>query len=136
MSYSVSQITTLKAFLDANAGTYGALSDQDAAVTLNALTENRVRSSMTGAEVFDNVDSTEFAALTDSQKSQVLSLCSVQSVDPANAKPAAQIIIDIFGNPSTTRTALLAARDETVSPATTQGLPRARAEDVRRARLL
>lgn len=130
------QLQTLRAFMDANAGTYSALNDQQAAVTLNALTENRIKASLTGAEIYESTDGAEFSALQDAKKSQWLSLCAIATVDPANGTPAQILASDLFGAGSTTLINLQALRSETVSPATTQGLPRVRAEDVRLARLL
>lgn len=130
------QLVTLRAFLDANSGTYGALDDQTAAETLNAQTESRVRATMSGGELFENTDATEFSALADADKSQWLALCAIDSINPANSGPAAAIATQIFGGGSTTLTALAAARTESLSPAATQGLPRVRANDVIHARAL
>lgn len=138
MPFNQDQLTTLKAFLDANAGTYGALSDQDAAVTLNAPTETRVRATMNGTELLAATNANEFNAVsvTDAQRQQWLALCAIESINPANGQVAASLAIDIFGGGSATISALQSARQETVSPAATQGLPRVTATDVNMARAL
>lgn len=66
------------------------------------------RDSMTGAEVFEFTDSTEFQALTAEAKSQWLQLCGIDSLDPFG--PAQQIAVQIFGGSSATILALGAAR--------------------------
>lgn len=138
MSFSQAQLVTLKTYLDAESATYAALNDQDAAVTLNALSETRIKASLTGVEVFEATDSSDFTALTDAQKAQWLSLCAIESMDPSNGGVMVTLAQDIFagGASSATAIALIALRNESISPATEQGLPLVRADNVRVARTL
>lgn len=107
---------------------------QLAADELNALNVARVRSSMSGSELMDNTNAAEYAALTDAKKSQWLSLCAQDSVNPEVGGVVQSIVVDIFGGGSATVTALAAARQETVSQATVLGLPRVTDGDVLTAR--
>lgn len=103
---------------------------------INALNIVRIRTSMEGRELLDATDPTEFDSKTDAQKSQWLALCAIENLDPANGKMAASIVQNIFGGGSTTQTALVAARNETVSRATVLGLGRVAAGHVENARAL
>lgn len=94
---------------------YAALSHEDAALDLNTVYRTRNRTSMTGSEIWENTDNTEFAALTDAKKSQWISFCGIASVDPFG--PASAFVIYIFGGGSATVTTLASARVETVSRA-------------------
>lgn len=134
--FTQEQLVQLRAFLDANAGTYGALDDQTAAETMNALTETRVKSSLSGSDVFSATVASEFDALTDAQRSEWLSLCSIENLNPADNTPARDTTVRIFGGGSATVTALQALRTESVSPAQFEGLPKVRADYVRIARSL
>jgi hypothetical protein len=133
--YTRNQLDQLKAFLDANAGTYSALTDQIAAETMNALTEVRIRSSMSGSEVAASIDATEYDALSSTDKGVILSLCAVDSMSPANGGLIHQTIASILGN-NVSAASIIAARDESVTPAQVEGLPRVRADYVRIARTL
>lgn len=137
MSFSNKNLLLLKVFLDDVANVaYNSMDDQTAAETMNALSETRVKSSLSGAEIFKVVDSGEFDLLTATDRTEWLQFCSIDSLDPGNGSPAHAAVERIFGNPSATRTSLVALRSESVSPATLAGLPRVRADYVRRARLL
>lgn len=126
----------VRAYLDANPGTYGAMSDLEVAVSFNTPTISRIRSSMSGAEVMDATDPAEFATKTDAQKSQWLSLCAVDNVDPADGKLARDLAVSIFSGGSATVTALAAARQELISVNTQQGWGLVSTDDVTEARAL
>lgn len=102
--------------------------DAGDAAKLNAENRQRNRATMSGAEVFDNFDATEYAALADGQKQQVLSLCAISSLDPFGV--GAQIIAATFPAAGATITALQSARVETISRATELGLGFVRESDV------
>ncbi len=136
MSYSVTLLVILKSYLDDNAGVFGSLNDQDAAVAMNASTKTRIKPTLAGSELLSETDPGEYGLLTPTARTEWLSFCAIDSVGTGNSGLAAPIVTRIFGNPSVTRTRLLAARSESISPAQEQGLPRVRADYVRRARLL
>ena len=102
--------------------TYNA-DNQLAADELNALNVVRVRESMSGFELMNNTDATEYGALSDAKKSQWLALCAQDSVNPEAGGVVQNIVVDIFGGGSTTVSDLSTARQETVSQATVLGLP-------------
>ena len=134
--YTAAQLAQLRAFIDANAGTYGALSDEQVADTMNAATETRVKASLSGSEVFSSTVASEFDALTDAQRSEWLSLCAIETLNPADGTPARDTAVRIFGGGSGTIAALQTLRTESVSPAQLEGLPKVRADYVRVARAL
>ena len=113
---------------------YSGMSHEEAAADLNIERVSRNRTSMPGAEAYDLTDSGEYTALSDAAKSQWLSLCAIGSVDPFG--PAAQAVVDIFGNPSATTSNLQAARVETVSQGVNIEFGYTEAGDVQQARLL
>lgn len=125
----------IKAVLDGDTGTFSALSNLDAAIEINAVDKPQNRTSMTGSEVYENTDATEFATLSDALKSQWLSFCGIPTLDPFG--PSAQFVISIFGaSPAVTTDALIAARVTLVSTGSLNGLPRVREGDIARARAL
>jgi len=132
--YTQAQIAALRQFLIDNVATYGALDDQAAAELLNTPSVTKIKPSISGSDVFSATNAGEFDALTATLRSEWLSLCSIDSINPGNGLPAAQAAIRIFGAGSATLAALQVLRSELVSPAANIGLPRARADYVRLAR--
>jgi hypothetical protein len=126
-------IVALKAELtdDPLGRVYSAMDDQTAADSLN--TENRAvnKTTMTGREVAAEIVDSEYDALTDALKSQVLALVASEDVDPFGF--AANVIKDIFPA-SDTLTALQAARVETLSRAVELGIGVAKTGHVEEAR--
>ncbi len=124
---------------------YSGMSNQAAADELNSIwadpdTRTRNRTFMTGDEIAQAADPTEFDALDDGSvantpdvKSHWLALCGRTTVDPFGVANVA-LVISIFGNPSVTRTNLLAARVEDITRADELGLGFVNARDVGYAR--
>ena len=134
---SPEQIQLIRDYLDANAATYAALSDQEAADLMNTQSETRIRAEMAGAEVYSLTDITEFDGLTEVRQSLWLTLCSIDTFDPANGTPGVSLAVRLFGGGSATVTALQAARQEAVSPAVLYiGIHRVHAPDITAARAL
>ena len=99
-------------------GAYNA-DDQLAADQINALDITRIKANMTGAEIIEAVDSTEYAALTDPQKANFLSFTSGnETINPQAGGIAQEILVDVFGGGSVTITTLGLLRQETISRAT------------------
>lgn len=135
--YTQAQLITLRDYLVAQSPTYDLMDDQAVADALNDTTAaTRIKSSLSGSEVFRVTDSTEFGALTQADRTEWLSLCNMGSLDPANGTPAAATVIRLFGAGSTTLASLQALRSEPISLATEIGLPKVRADYVRIARSL
>jgi len=88
---------------------------------------------MTGDELFQQTDPTEFAGLTDVNKQLWVSFTSRAAIDPFAANNVS-FVTSIFGGGSDTITALAAARQESISRATELGLSVIEAKHVRWAR--
>jgi hypothetical protein len=111
--------------------------DQIAADQINALDVTRTRANMTGAEILETADPTEYAALTADKKAQFLSFTSGnETINPEAGGIAQQIIVDIFGGGSATVTALSALRQETISRADELGFGAVVIGDIQNARAL
>lgn len=111
----------LRDFLDANSGTYGALSDADAATEINAVDKSYNVPQMSGKEVKDAFEgnSTEWDALTDANKQIILALTARDDLDPHGID--ADIFADAAAGATNTIAALNAARTLTRSDADIQG---------------
>jgi len=125
----------LRSYLDTEAATYAALSNAEAATTLNTPSIVRIRSSMSGSEIFGATDATEFAGLAAADRQQWLALCAIDNINPANGTAAVQLTTSLFGGGSTTVTTLASLREETISPAQEQGFGSVKEDDVRIARI-
>jgi len=101
---------------------YSSMSNQEIANDLNTVYRQINKLSMTGAEVFYNTSAAEYAALSDSKKSQWIGFCGIGEIDPFNTVAVA-FVEYIFGVGSTTMSNLQNARKENASRATELGLP-------------
>ncbi len=115
----------------------GPMSDQEATDVLNTIhpapnTRTRNRTSMTGRQVKSEVVDAEYDALTADKKAQFLALTSSDDLDPFGF--AENIVKDIFGAGSVTRSALALARVENISRATELSLGLVRVGHVEFAR--
>lgn len=93
---------------------YSGMTDQQLLDSLNTADLPRNRTSMTGREVKESVDVTEFKALSDAKKQQMIELTKRDDLDLFGMDK--DILLDIFGAVSTTGTNLVAARVEMISP--------------------
>ena len=107
---------------------YSGMTDEEAADDLNTSYRTRNRTSMTGDEIAQAADPTEFNGLDDGSanntadvKGHWLSLCGRETIDPF-ATANVQLVISIFGNPSMTLTNLNAARVESITRAQELGV--------------
>lgn len=119
---------------------YAVMSDQQAADSLNDLIDRtRPRGSMSGDEVFAATNAADFEGLggnnAEDKRTQWLAFCGRDSIDPFGAANVA-FVEYIFGNPSATRTALIAARQRAVSRGVELGLGIVRPGNVAEARRL
>jgi hypothetical protein len=113
---------------------YAGMTDEAAAGDLNTEYRQRNRTGMSSREFGDEIVDSEYDALSDTQKSQILALGSGENLNPFGF--AENVVKDIFGVDSDTVAALAVARVETISRATELGLGNVRAGDVQRARAL
>ncbi len=101
---------------------YAGMTDEEAAADLNTSYRSRNRTSMSGDEVFQATDATEFAGLGSGQGNSVddqahwLSFCGRDIIDPF-ASANVQFVTEIFQAGSTTLTNLQAARVESITRA-------------------
>ncbi len=124
---------------------YAGMSNQEATDELNSIwadpdTRTRNVLSMTGDEIAQAADPTEFDALDDGSvastadiKSHWLALCGRTSIDPFGVANVA-LVVSIFGNPSATVTNLLAVRVEDITRADELELGTVKSRDVGYAR--
>jgi hypothetical protein len=115
-------IAVLKAELtdDPLARGYTGMNDAAAAASLNAVNRTTSKSSMTGSEILQAIDETEYLALTDLQRDRVWQILHLGTVDPFGVER--DLMVGIFGNESATIVALAAARTNAVSRGAELGL--------------
>lgn len=132
----MTNFTNLKAELDSDplARGYAGMTDAEVAASLNTPDRSRGRATMSGSEILNEVDPTEWAAKTDAQKQLVWDICHLGNVNPFGIE--ANLMVDVFGGGSATITALAAARVETITRAQELGLGVVREGTVQQARAL
>ncbi len=108
---------------------YSGMNDQQLLDSLNAKDISRNRTSMTGREVKASVDITEYKALSDAKKQQLIELVKSSDLNLFGADK--DILVDIFGSGSATATNLAADRVENVSRSTEVGLGIVTMKDLR-----
>ena len=116
-------IATLKVELDAGhpgTGAYNA-DDELAAGELNAVNRTLTRDTVTGSEILNATDDSEYGVLTAANKTDWLGLCGIESVDSASGV-AKSMEADLFGAGTVTRTSLAAVRSPVASRAVELGL--------------
>lgn len=94
---------------------YSGMTDQQLADDLNTVYRTRNRSAMTGKEVKDRIDTTEWSARTDAQKQIILALCNRDDLNPFGID--AQIFQDAMAGATNTLSALNSYRVEDISRA-------------------
>jgi hypothetical protein len=134
----MSRYTDIKAELDTDTLVrgYAGMTDEEVVTDINTVYRTRVKSSVSGADAFQVTDATEFDTLTDAERSEWLSLCAIDTVDPANGTPAAAMATRIFGGGSTTLANLVAFRTENISRAVELGFGTIVIGDIQNARAL
>ena len=113
---------------------YAAMSDLEAATSLNVVNRSRNRTSMTASEVLNAVDPTQYAALTDADKRTMWDVLHIGTINPFGVE--ATLFTQIFGAGSATIVALAALRVEAISRAEELGLGIVRESDVFKARAI
>jgi len=94
---------------------YSAMTDQQITDDLNTKYRSFNVPFLTGNEVADAINATEYNALADAQKDRVIALTNREAINPFGF--SATVMIDIFGAGSDTIAALQAARVEPISRA-------------------
>jgi len=124
------QIKIIRALLDADPGTYAALTNKQVADLMNLKDIPVVRDSIPGNELFSYTDETEYLALSSAQKTEWLSLCAIDTV----FRDAVAIIKSIFPNGTATWAAI--KKTELTSIALQNGLSEVKEGHVEMARAL
>jgi len=108
----------LKAELDAghpDTGLYN-VDDAIALSQINLANRTRIKPTVSGAEIADATDTTEFAALTPTDQNRWLAMCAINTLDTTGGIAGA-LEAALFGVATATRANLVALREETVSRA-------------------
>ena len=114
-----------------DAGAYSGAAT-DAAAELNVKNRDRPRESVSGSDVLNAIDVSEFMALTVQQRERVWDILHLGTLNPWGTE--ADLLIDIFGGGSDTIAALALMRVEAISRAEELGFGLVHAGHVQRAR--
>ena len=132
-------ITAIKDELDTDTlgRGYSGMTDVQATDDLNTQYRTRVKALVSGAEAFQVTDPAEFDGLAaQADRAEWLSMCAIDSLNPANGTPAAAVATRIFGGGSVTVAALVAFRTEAISRAIELGFGNVVVGSVQHARSL
>lgn len=114
---------------------YSGMSDKAVANDLNTTYRTRVLDVLNGGAVYEQVDVSEFAGLTDAQRAEVWDIVHLGASIPVGpGSKARSRFVSIFGGGSTTISNLAAATTQSISRAEELGLPAVREGDVIKAR--
>lgn len=129
------QLIALKAEIDGDPLTrgYSGMNDDQVVADINTVYRTRNKSSLSGDEMFQATDGSEFTALTEHKEQSWLAFCGRDSIDPFGAANVA-FATYIFGGGSTTLSNLNTIRTEDVSRADELGIGRVRVGNVTEAR--
>ena len=121
MSYTAKQISDLQSEIvnDPLTKGYSGMTDQLVADSLLDKTPERNRKSMTRQEIYERIESSALAGLTNVELAQI-NLALSDEVDPFGN--AVQVFKNVFGDSSPTVSALATARKESISRLTEIGL--------------
>ncbi len=109
--------------------------DALAADEMNAINLTRLRTTVSGSQVFNATDDAEYTLLTKVDRESWLSLCSIDSIDMNNGI-AKSLEISIFGPSTVTRANLISLKTEDISRTAQLGFRRVRTGTVQLARAL
>jgi hypothetical protein len=134
----MSRIQDIKDELDNDPLTrgYAGMTSVEVAEDLNTKYRSRIKASMSGDEIAQSVNSTEYEALTDTQKELLLTLTSRGELDPKSGGFAHMVLVDLFGAGSTTIASLSSNRNESISRAEEINITRIRPGEIEEARNL
>jgi len=108
---------------------YSSMTDVEFLTSINTKDRTRNRTNMTGRQVKKQVNVTEYAALSDAKKQQLIELTTSEDLDLFGTDR--DILLDIFGGASTTVSNLLTARVESISRGIEVGLGIVTEKDLR-----
>ena len=111
---------------------YSEMTDAEVATSLNTVNRERNKTSLTGTQVLNAVDITEWNALTDAQRQMIWDVVHLGDINPFGVE--ATIFIAVFGAGSDTIAALAVIRKGLQSRAIELGLPTIKYIYVQKAR--
>ena len=111
---------------------YSEMDDQEIVDSLNTVDRDQNVTSMTGSEIINEVNTAEWAALTDAQRQTVWDIVHLGTINPFGVEK--NLLIGVFGSGSNTIAALGIARVTAVSRATELGLSQIKAGTIAHAR--
>lgn len=112
---------------------YSTMSDEEAAADLNTIYRTVDRDYVSGWEIFNVTDDSEYSALSDSQKASWDVLCSIEYIDTTNGIAKSREA-ELFGPGTTTRSSLASLKTQIISRAAELGLGTIKAGHVEEAR--
>lgn len=112
---------------------YSTMTDDEVAADLHTAYRTREKDRISGSDVWDHTDPTEFGGLSAEEQRRWLGLCGVDGIDPFDS-PAVGLATSLFPAGGATLTALGAFRTETLTRAGELGLGDVHAYDVAKAR--
>lgn len=116
---------------------YAGMTDIEAADNLNVADRTVNRSTLSGSEIFEAIDLTEWKGLSADAQARVRTVLELgDSIQVGPTTKARAFLLDAFGAGTTTRTNLVALVQQTVSRADELGLGFVRPGDVQFARTL
>ena len=121
--------------LDPLARGYSGMTDEQVASDINNEYRSRIKLVMTGDEIAQSVDGTEYSALTDLEKQILHTFLAKQEINPKEGGFAQKVITDLFGGGSVTTSSLASDRVESISRAKELGLGLVKVGHVTEARL-
>ena len=127
-------IIQLKTLIDSDEAN-AAKTDEEVLSWANTPTIAKEHRTLTGSDILDVTDGTEFASKTAGQQNIWLAICAVDKVTVANGSVLVKVTQDTFGQ-STTLNNLKALREFTNSPAADAGLGKVRLGHIEQARAL
>jgi len=127
-------ILELKTLIDSDSSN-DAKTDEEVLSWANTPTIAKEHRSLSGSDILDVTDGTEFASKTAAEKNIWLAICAVDKVTVANGSVLVKVTQDTFGA-STTLNNLKALREFTSSPASDAGLGKVRLGHIEQARAI
>jgi len=113
---------------------YNTMTNAEVATSLNdTIDRPDVKQYLTGSDIFNATDDTEYAALAAADKESWVRLCAIDSIDTLSGIAKSREA-ELFGAGTATRTNLLAIRTTTISRAQELGLGSVNEGDVIQAR--
>jgi hypothetical protein len=111
---------------------YSGMTNLQVADNMNVVDRTTNKTTMTGTEVMNAINKTEFNALTAANRQMVWNIIHMGNINPYGIE--ADLFIDMFGGGSTTITTLAALRKNDVSRGQELGIGNVREGDVEGAR--